>query len=89
MLIAYSLSLLIGFRLTPLVVKLSLMTNGGDNPNRIKVLYDPLCGWCYGATPAVRRLLGDASIRLELAPTGLFSGEGARPMDAGFGVAPI
>jgi putative protein-disulfide isomerase len=63
---------------------LSLMTNGGGNPARIKVLYDPLCGWCYGATPAVRRLLGDASIRLELAPTGLFSGEGARPMDAGF-----
>ena len=63
---------------------LSLMTNDGDDTNRVKVLYDPLCGWCYGATPALRRLLGEAGIRLELAPTGLFSREGARPMDAGF-----
>src|SRR5687767_4174672 len=60
------------------------MANGSGNSTRVTVLYDPLCGWCYGAMPVFRRLAGDARIRLELAPTGLFSGEGARPMDAGF-----
>ena len=62
---------------------LSVMTNGSGNATRITVLYDPLCGWCYGATPAVRRLV-DAGARLELVPTGLFSGEDARRMDAAF-----
>jgi putative protein-disulfide isomerase len=47
-------------------------------------LFDPLCGWCYGATPAVSELLGNPVVKIELLPTGLFSGEGARPMDAAF-----
>lgn len=47
-------------------------------------LYDPLCGWCYGATPAVSKLLGILGVTIELLPTGLFSGEGARPMDDTF-----
>src|SRR5271165_6341244 len=47
-------------------------------------LFDPLCGWCYGATPAVSELLEMPSVTIELLPTGLFSGEGARPMDDGF-----
>jgi len=47
-------------------------------------LFDPLCGWCYGATPAVSELLEIPSVTVELLPTGLFSGEGARPMDDGF-----
>src|SRR5690242_9054966 len=44
----------------------------------ITYLFDPLCGWCYGACPVLDRLalLGDAT--LELMPTGLFAGEGAR-----------
>lgn len=46
-------------------------------------LFDPLCGWCYGATPAVAALAG-ADIKVEPLPTGLFCGEGARPMDQGF-----
>jgi len=50
----------------------------------MKVLYDPLCGWCYGATPSVRRLVVEAGLHLALIPTGLFSGDGARPIDAGF-----
>jgi len=50
----------------------------------MKVLYDPLCGWCYGATPAVRRLVADADVHLALIPTGLFSGDGARPLNASF-----
>jgi len=47
-------------------------------------LFDPLCGWCYGAAPAVSRLSAFPGVSLELLPTGLFSGEGARPMDDAF-----
>jgi putative protein-disulfide isomerase len=50
----------------------------------VTVLYDPLCGWCYGATPNLRRLAVERSISLELVPTGLFSGQGARPLDERF-----
>jgi putative protein-disulfide isomerase len=52
----------------------------------ITYLLDPLCGWCYGATPALDRLAVTPGIDLKLAPTGLFSGEGARPMDAEFAI---
>lgn len=44
-------------------------------------LFDPLCGWCYGLAPAVSDLLKYPDISLELLPIGLFSGEGARPLD--------
>ena len=47
-------------------------------------LFDPLCGWCYGATPAVADLLGTPGIAVNLLPTGLFSGQGARAMDDAF-----
>jgi putative protein-disulfide isomerase len=47
-------------------------------------LFDPLCGWCYGATPALSALAGTPSVNIELLPTGLFSGPGARPMDSDF-----
>ena len=50
----------------------------------ISYLFDPLCGWCYGATPALSSMDTDPSITVELLPTGLFSGEGARPMDDDF-----
>jgi putative protein-disulfide isomerase len=49
----------------------------------VTYLFDPLCGWCYGASPAIQRLGQEASITLELAPTGLFSG-GGRVMSADF-----
>ena len=52
----------------------------------ITYLFDPLCGWCYGATPALDRLAATPGIDLKLAPTGLFSGEGARPMDEEFAI---
>ncbi|MGX9965623.1 DsbA family protein [Roseomonas sp. F4] len=48
----------------------------------ITYLHDPLCGWCYGASPVLDRLAALPRVELELAPTGLFSGPGARPMDA-------
>lgn len=47
-------------------------------------LYDPLCGWCYGAMPAITELLGSTEVSVELLPTGLFSGPGARTMDDEF-----
>ena len=47
-------------------------------------LFDPLCGWCYGATPALSTLAAAPGITLELTPTGLFSGQGARPMSDDF-----
>ena len=47
-------------------------------------LFDPLCGWCYGASPAVSGLLGAPDVTVKLWPTGLFGGDGARTMDDGF-----
>lgn len=47
-------------------------------------LFDPLCGWCYGAIPALSALSEVPSVNIELLPTGLFAGEGARPMNADF-----
>lgn len=52
-------------------------------PDPVIYLFDPLCGWCYGAAPMIARLR-DAGLPVEPVPTGLFSGDGARPMDAGF-----
>lgn len=49
----------------------------------VTYLFDPLCGWCYGASPVVQPLGQQAHIPLELAPTGLFAG-GGRTLDAAF-----
>ncbi len=49
----------------------------------VTYLFDPLCGWCYGASPAIQQLGQQAHIQLELAPSGLFAG-GGRTMDAAF-----
>jgi putative protein-disulfide isomerase len=56
----------------------------GDASNFI-FLIDPLCGWCYAAMPqvtALRRHIGAEHV--EVIPTGLFAGNGARPMTAQF-----
>ncbi|MDR6953462.1 putative protein-disulfide isomerase [Ancylobacter sp. 3268] len=50
----------------------------------VTYLFDPLCGWCYGAGPGLDMLSAAPAFSLELAPTGLFAGAGARPMDDGF-----
>lgn len=47
-------------------------------------LYDPLCGWCYGATPAFSALSETSGLAFKLLPTGLFSGDGARLMNDDF-----
>ncbi|MBP0582120.1 DsbA family protein [Labrys sp. LIt4] len=49
----------------------------------VTYLFDPLCGWCYGASPMLQRL-HEAGVAVSPLPTGLFAGPGARPMDAGF-----
>lgn len=50
----------------------------------LRYLFDPLCGWCYGATSALSAVAEVPGATIELLPTGLFSSEGARPMDDDF-----
>lgn len=50
----------------------------------VTYLFDPLCGWCYAASPAIQRLGRHSGVQLELAPTGLFAGAGGRSLDASF-----
>ena len=52
-------------------------------PTTVTYLFDPLCGWCYGASPVIQQLGQQPNIQLELAPSGLFAG-GGRTMDAAF-----
>lgn len=49
-----------------------------------ELLFDPLCGWCYGAHPIVREVATQTGKPLRLTPTGLFAGANGRDMDAGF-----
>lgn len=51
---------------------------------RITYLFDPLCGWCYGAAPALEQLARLDDMELVLAPTGLFAGGSARVADEQF-----
>jgi putative protein-disulfide isomerase len=50
----------------------------------IRYLYDPLCGWCYGAALILAELAAVPGVQLLPQPTGLFSGDGAHRMDAEF-----
>jgi putative protein-disulfide isomerase len=50
---------------------------------RATYLFDPLCGWCYGAAPMIERLSQTGALAA-LVPVGLFAGHNARPLDAGF-----
>ncbi len=52
-------------------------------PTTVTYLFDPLCGWCYGASPAVNYLKQQVSVKFVLSPTGMFSG-GERVMDSAF-----
>ncbi|CAK7067255.1 MAG: hypothetical protein KER_02917 [Kerstersia gyiorum] len=47
-------------------------------------LFDPLCGWCYGASAFMGKAQSEPGLTLSLWPTGLFSGLGARAMDTEF-----
>lgn len=45
---------------------------------QFRYLFDPLCGWCYAAAPALAALAADAGDRLTMMPSGLFMD--ARPV---------
>ena len=51
---------------------------------QLTYLMDPFCGWCYGASPALQALRTEPGIQITIAPTGLFAGDGSRPMNAEF-----
>ncbi|WP_425101922.1 DsbA family protein [Tropicibacter sp. S64] len=36
-------------------------------------LFDPLCGWCYAAAPAIRKMSETETVQLTMMPTGLFA----------------
>src|SRR3954470_21194378 len=56
---------------------------GAPMTDRFIYLFDPLCGWCYGASAGIDTLTSRPGVSVELLPTGLFSGAGARALDAG------
>lgn len=51
-----------------------------DQNIQLGYLFDPLCGWCYAAAPALKRLADVHGDRLRMMPTGLFVD--ARPVAA-------
>jgi putative protein-disulfide isomerase len=51
------------------------------SPGTLIVLVDPLCGWCWGAAPALTRLAAGGQ-RLEVVASGLFIGD--RPLTPEF-----
>ncbi len=53
-------------------------------PLHINYLFDPLCGWCYGASPVLEQLVGLPGLTVEFCPTGLFADRQSREMNAGF-----
>ena len=50
----------------------------------VAYLFDPLCGWCYGAAPVISALAQTEGLVVGLSPTGLFAFDGGRPMTADF-----
>ena len=50
----------------------------------VTYLFDPLCGWCYGASAMLGQLVARQDFAIELIASGLFAGDGARPMDDNF-----
>ena len=60
------------------------MTSTANPSVVLHYIFDPLCGWCYAAAPALKFLQAQEGVEVVLAPTGLFAGAGAWPMDAQF-----
>ncbi len=47
---------------------------------KLEYFYDPFCGWCYASAPALASLAEAYPNALQLRPSGLFAGGGARRM---------
>ena len=45
-----------------------------------RYLFDPLCGWCYASAPGLAALADRYRDQLQMMPSGLFAGGGARPL---------
>ncbi|OYX85101.1 MAG: hypothetical protein B7Y84_15930 [Azorhizobium sp. 32-67-21] len=53
-------------------------------PLKATFLFDPLCGWCYGAAPMIAALRASPGAVVDLLPAGLFVGDGAVTMSESF-----
>lgn len=61
------------------------MTPSTDSATQILYyVFDPLCGWCYAAMPALAAVKNLPGLQIDLLPAGLFTGTGARTMDDAF-----
>lgn len=54
------------------------------NITHITYLFDPLCGWCYGASARIAELAAKPEFTVRLMPTGLFATPDAPRMDEQF-----
>lgn len=54
------------------------------NITHITYLFDPLCGWCYGASSRIADLAAKPEFTVRLMPTGLFATPDAPRMDENF-----
>lgn len=52
------------------------------NPTLLHYVYDPLCGWCYGAAPLLKVAAGVPGLAIELHAGGLWLGDRRQPMGA-------
>ena len=53
-----------------------------NNEASLYIGFDPLCGWCFGAIPAIRHVQKHVpDLEIELLLGGLFTGEAIRPYD--------
>lgn len=48
--------------------------------DRFIYLYDPLCGWCYGASTNLRLLASRPGVTVDVLPTGLFARPESGPL---------
>ncbi|MER0238892.1 DsbA family protein [Fulvimarina sp. MAC8] len=51
-----------------------------DQPIKLDYFFDPFCGWCYASAPALKALAEAYPEALAMHPSGLFAGDGTRPM---------
>jgi putative protein-disulfide isomerase len=49
---------------------------------QFQYIFDPLCGWCYASAPAIKAVAEAYPTQFSLQPSGLFTGENARPLTA-------